>query len=154
MSDFVRGCNLIGFDVEHIPLGYTCVLQPVDVGFNAPLKATIRKEHQKWCIDKYKNLGNNERFPTPNKDDMIRWLTIAYDAITSDTIKRTFKHIGFKCGTENEDDDDNVNHDDEGEGNDGNEGNADAYADGTIEREDLALRPEIVGEIDDEQLYL
>ena len=38
MDSFVNGLGSIGVDIEFIPKGYTCVLQPVDVGFNAPLK--------------------------------------------------------------------------------------------------------------------
>jgi DDE superfamily endonuclease len=33
-SSFVTKCNKLGIELEYIPKGYTCVLQPVDVGFN------------------------------------------------------------------------------------------------------------------------
>jgi DDE superfamily endonuclease len=35
---FVNRLSANGFVVDYIPAGYTCVLQPVDVGFNAPFK--------------------------------------------------------------------------------------------------------------------
>jgi hypothetical protein len=33
-SEFVQSVNDLGVDVDYIPAGYTCVLQPVDVGVN------------------------------------------------------------------------------------------------------------------------
>jgi DDE superfamily endonuclease len=52
-SDFMIACNDLGVEVEYIPKGYTCVLQPVDVGFNAQLKRVVRDKHHAWCINAY-----------------------------------------------------------------------------------------------------
>ncbi len=41
MNKFVMACNDYGVDVDYIPAGYTCVLQPVDVGFNALFKKYV-----------------------------------------------------------------------------------------------------------------
>jgi hypothetical protein len=52
MGSFVNACNELGVDVDYIPAGFTCVLQPIYVGFNAPLKGHICDFHYKWCIEK------------------------------------------------------------------------------------------------------
>jgi hypothetical protein len=97
MASFVDACNDIGIDVEYIPPGYTCVLQPVDVGFNATLKHFVRKEHHKWCITKYKNVDNRERLPTPTKENIMDWVHFAYDNIKEESIVNTFRRIGYNC---------------------------------------------------------
>jgi hypothetical protein len=37
-SSFVKAINDLGVDVDYVPAGYTCVLQPVDVGVNANIQ--------------------------------------------------------------------------------------------------------------------
>jgi DDE superfamily endonuclease len=37
-ASFKARLSSLGCDMDYIPAGYTCVLQPVDVGFNAPFK--------------------------------------------------------------------------------------------------------------------
>jgi DDE superfamily endonuclease len=97
MRQFVSACNDIGVDVDYIPAGYTCVLQPVDVGFNAPFKRHIRDFHHKWCIDKYRGVSNAMKLPTPDRDDIVSWVTDAYDKISEESIRRTFQSIGYNC---------------------------------------------------------
>ena len=50
MGSVVRTIEELGCEVMHIPGGCTCVLQPVDVGFNKPLKAGYRKPFHNWLI--------------------------------------------------------------------------------------------------------
>jgi DDE superfamily endonuclease/Tc5 transposase DNA-binding domain len=97
MRKFVTACNDIGVDVDYIPAGYTCVLQPVDVGFNAPFKRHIRDYHHKWCIDKYRGVSNAMKLPTPTRDDIVKWVTDAYEKIPEESIRRTFISIGYNC---------------------------------------------------------
>jgi hypothetical protein len=100
MSAFVTSCNNLGIDVEYIPPGYTCVLQPVDVGFNASLKRHVRKEHHKWCIEQYRNVANHARLPSPSKENIMNWVHSAYDSIKEESIVNTFRHIGYNCTPE------------------------------------------------------
>jgi DDE superfamily endonuclease len=97
MRKFVTACNDIGVDVNYIPAGYTCVLQPVDVGFNAPFKRHRRDYHHKWCIAKYRGVSNAMKLPTPTRDDIVTWVTDAYAKILEEIIRRTFISIGYNC---------------------------------------------------------
>jgi DDE superfamily endonuclease len=97
-SDFLSSCADLGVDVEYIPKGYTCVLQPVDVGFNAQLKKHIRDKHHQWCIESYRGLPNAAKIPTPERDHLIEWVRYAYNHITEESIIRTFKYIGYWTG--------------------------------------------------------
>jgi DDE superfamily endonuclease len=104
MKSFVTACNNIGVDVDYIPAGYTCVLQPVDVGFNAPFKRHIRDCHHKWCIEKYRGVSNAMKLPTPDRDDIVTWVHEAYDKISEESVRRTFQSIGFRCAEFEEED--------------------------------------------------
>jgi DDE superfamily endonuclease len=53
LGSFVRACNNIGIDVDYIPKGCTCVTQPVDVGFDAPLKNHVKDKVRAWQIREY-----------------------------------------------------------------------------------------------------
>jgi hypothetical protein len=73
-SDFVNGVNDLGCDIDVIPAGYSCVLQPVDVGVNATFKKSVRNFRHGWCLEKYpKILDNKDKFPTPERDDIYDW---------------------------------------------------------------------------------
>ena len=104
-STFVNACNKIGVEVDYIPAGYTCVLQPVDVGFNAPLKKHVKDQHHQWCIEAYRGLPHDARVPIPKREDIVLWVENAYDRISAISIRNTFKHIGFTNVLENNDDD-------------------------------------------------
>jgi hypothetical protein len=95
LPSFINACNKVGLDVDYIPKGYTCVLQPVDVGFNAPLKHWVRNCHHEWCLDKYPKLVPHQKIPLPTNDDIMQWINYAYDKITPQLIIKTFKHIGY-----------------------------------------------------------
>jgi hypothetical protein len=95
MKKFVSACNDYGVDVDYIPAGYTCVLQPVDVGFNALFKKYVRDQYHEWCVCKYKGVDNGDKLPTPEREDVIDWVHRAYSSIPCDTIHRTFRSIGY-----------------------------------------------------------
>jgi hypothetical protein len=37
------------------------------------------------------------KLPTPDRDDIVTWLTDAYDKILEYSMQRTFQSIGFNC---------------------------------------------------------
>jgi hypothetical protein len=82
LGSFVNGCNNLGVDVDNIPACYTCVLQPIDLGFNAPSKHQICDFHHKWWIEKYQGITNAMRLPIPTKDNIINWMMQSCDRIT------------------------------------------------------------------------
>jgi len=80
-GDFVKACNDLGTEVNSIPAGYTCVLQPLDVGVNGPFKAHLCNLSQNWSTDKYIMLAHGDRFPTPSWDEIYPWISLAFAAI-------------------------------------------------------------------------
>ncbi|OWY95111.1 Pogo transposable element, partial [Phytophthora megakarya] len=93
-SSFIQTLNSIGTELEIIPGGYTCVLQPCDVGINKPLKDGIRAQYNAWAVRKMDKLAANAKVPTPELY-VIAWLVSSWDAITSDTIAKTITSIGY-----------------------------------------------------------
>ena len=94
-SDFVKTVNNLGVDVDFIPAGYTCVLQPVDVGVNAPFKAALSDFHHTWCLEKYPQTLNTDKLPTPERKDVYEWVLRSYEQISVHSIQKTFMHVGF-----------------------------------------------------------
>ncbi len=50
MSSVVNRIEDVGAEVWHIPGGCTSLYQPVDVGFNKPLKDCIHAGWEEWMI--------------------------------------------------------------------------------------------------------
>jgi len=92
---FTSKIAALGCDIDYIPAGYTCVLQPVDVGVNAPLKRGIRELHHEWCIEKYQGVLNEEKLPVPSREDIMSWVEQSYEKIKPESIVKTFHHIGL-----------------------------------------------------------
>ena len=94
-NEFVTEVNDLGTDVDYIPKGYTCVLQPVDVGVNAQFKNFIRDQHHAWCLVTYPAVAQGDKFPTPEREDIYPWILNAFDQVRPDSIIKTFAHIGY-----------------------------------------------------------
>ncbi len=95
-QSFRDQCYKLGIDVDYIPAGYTCVLQPVDVGFNAQLKHHVRDHYHQWCIKTYSKLDDETcRLPTPERADVVAWVKDAYNKIPSSSLAKTFRSIGY-----------------------------------------------------------
>jgi hypothetical protein len=72
---FVQSANDLGVDADYIPTGYTCVLQPVNVGTNATFKREIRDFHHKWsCMEHYPKILDDDKVPTPEHNDVYDWV--------------------------------------------------------------------------------
>jgi hypothetical protein len=152
MKSFVDACNNIGIDVEYIPAGYTCVLQPIDVGFNAQLKQHVRKKHGEWCLQNYRGVPNGHRLPVPNRNNVMEWVDFAFNNISNESIAKTFKSIGYvfpqnanqnENGNENENENENENVDiDDNEFDLQSAVSTHEDNDNIIEHRDLYLSPE------------
>jgi hypothetical protein len=94
-SSFVKAINDLGVDVDYVPAGYTCVLQPVDVGVNATFKKAIRNHHHNWCIKEYPKTSNNDKLPTPGREEVYDWIVRSLEEVSEESIRKTYKYIGF-----------------------------------------------------------
>ena len=94
-AQFIRSVNDVGTDVAIIPGGYTCVLQPCDVGINKPLKDQIRTSYTNWAAIQMMGLPPGTNVPVPDRLNIVAWLVDAWNTVTKDTIQATFRKIGF-----------------------------------------------------------
>lgn len=101
-ASFIKRLNSIGTELEVIPGGYTCVLQPCDVGINKPLKDCIRQQYNAWAIRKMDALSGDAKVPAPDRTDIIEWLVTAWSSIPCDSIVRTFASIGYGVKSNNQ----------------------------------------------------
>jgi DDE superfamily endonuclease len=89
-TSFISELGELGFDVDYIPAGYTCVLQPCDVDVNAPFKRSTRYQHSEWCIKINHNLQPKQKFPVLQQKDIVEWVENSYAKITVETTRKTF----------------------------------------------------------------
>ena len=80
-GSFIRRINDLGTEVDFIPGGYTCLLQPCDVGVNKPLKQRIVDQYMGWAIEKYKDLGRDDKLKAPSRKEITIWNTYIVSSI-------------------------------------------------------------------------
>jgi hypothetical protein len=114
-SQFVNSANDLGVDVDFVPAGYTCVLQPVDVGVNAPFKSAIRNLNHMWCLEHYPKVLINDKLPKPEREDVYEWVQQAFLAVSAKSIRKTFAHIGYIEKSAIDDDNDSDEQEEEGD---------------------------------------
>lgn len=84
-------------DMCVIPGGCTSKLQPADVSWNRPFKARLAELYDEWLFSGpvEKTAKGNRRGPP--KSVVMRWIKEAWDSITPDIIRRSFKKCGITC---------------------------------------------------------
>lgn len=97
-ASFIENINTLGTSVEYIPGGYTCVVQPCDVGVMKSLKGGVRKGYMEWASKNYTNLSDSSKLPYPDRKDIAVWLAQSWSQISEDCIYDTFDHIGLVKG--------------------------------------------------------
>lgn len=93
--EFLDLASEVGTSIELIPGGYTCVLQPCDVGIMKSLKGGIRQCYTKWAAQNLCGLPSDQSIPTPDRKDVSEWISRVFHTISSECITATFSHIGF-----------------------------------------------------------
>ncbi len=71
MASIVNRITTLGVEVIHIPGGCTGLVQPLDVGFNRPLKIHIR---QKWQARMIETVKATETVEPPERADVSAWI--------------------------------------------------------------------------------
>jgi hypothetical protein len=111
---------------------YQRVTQPDDVGFNGLFKSHVTDKFRAWQIVTYQ-ANNFTKLPTPSKEVIIEWGKFSYNNIHPETIRKTFRSIGFVLPN-GESYDDGTNHLDED----------DSREDSTIVSQSIVLNDTIV----------
>ena len=93
MASVVNVIQDLGCEVVHIPGGCTGLVQPLDVGYNKPFKARIRKAWEEYMINDMRKNGSIE---TPSREEVSHWIAEAYwDMEGTPIIKNSWLKTGY-----------------------------------------------------------
>lgn len=84
-------------DIAYIPGGCTSLLQPADVSWNRPFKAKIQEMYDEWMFSGEHTFTAKGNLRAPTVADLLGWIKAAWDGISPDIIRKSFK----KCGITN-----------------------------------------------------
>ena len=96
-------------DVAMIPGGATGLLQPPDVSWIKPFKATYNEHYEHWarmCGSTSQNLTTAGNPRPPSKLQMCQWVVAAWSALSPDLIKKSFKICGLTSNLDGSEDHD------------------------------------------------
>jgi hypothetical protein len=73
------------------------VLQPVNVGVNATLKREIRDFHDKWFMEHYPKILDDDKVPTPERDDDVYdWVFWSFEEkVSEESFHKMYRYIGL-----------------------------------------------------------
>lgn len=103
VKEQVRG--VYNSDMAVIPGGCTSKLQPCDVSWNRPFKDNFRDMYDEWLVDGVVDLtrGGNRRAPT--REQQLIWIKQAWDSVTPEVIKKSFRVCGVTLAGDGTEDD-------------------------------------------------
>lgn len=84
-------------DLLFVPPGCTGWLQPADVSWNAPFKKHLAELYDEWQFSAPKELTRFGNPKPPSKPTLLKWIKTAWDLITPEIVRKSFK----KCGISN-----------------------------------------------------
>jgi DDE superfamily endonuclease len=89
-TSFVSELSELGCDVDYIPAGYTCVLQPCDVGVNAPLKCSIPYQHSECVLRIIVICNLGKIFRCPNVQILLNGLKMLIQRFPKIQLEKRF----------------------------------------------------------------
>lgn len=95
MKRVVSRIQDLGVDVFHIPGGCTGLCQPVDVGFNKPLKTRMREQWNDWMASKWDGMTTTSATPKPTRYIVSEWVVNAFYDFPEDLIKNAWTKTGY-----------------------------------------------------------
>ena len=78
MDSVVGSIEELGVEVDHIPGGCTCLVQPVDVGINKPFKKRVRNKWEQWMMDK---IAAKREIREPTRELIVGWCNATYSCL-------------------------------------------------------------------------
>ena len=97
--------NEFNTDMIYIPGGCTSKLQPADVSWNKPFKNNLQEMYDEWLFSGEKTFTPKGNMRAPSLDLFLKWIKKAWDSITPEIIRKSFKKTGISNnldGTEDE----------------------------------------------------
>lgn len=96
MKAVISRIQALGVDVFHIPGGCTGLCQPVDVGFNKPLKTRMREQWNEWMTSKWDGMNSaTSATPKPNRHIVSEWVVNAFEDFPEHLIKNAWTKTGY-----------------------------------------------------------
>ncbi len=95
MKSVVARIQALGVDVFHIPGGCTGLCQPVDVGFNKPLKTQMRSQWEEWMSLKWDDMSATDVTPKPTREIVLEWVCGAFDNFPDGLVKNAWTKTGY-----------------------------------------------------------
>ena len=87
-----------------IPGGLTNQLQPADISWNKPFKATYREKYDDWIATGEKSLTPAGNLRPPSKAIVVDWVKSAWQSVSSDVIRKSFRVTGISLKTDGSED--------------------------------------------------
>ena len=87
-------------DISVIPGGLTGHLQPADVSWNKPFKQAYKALYNDWMATGEKSLTPAGNMRAPDKALCLRWVKEAWNSVTSDVIRKSFRVCGISVNTD------------------------------------------------------
>jgi hypothetical protein len=95
MKSVVARVQALGVDVFHIPGGCTGLCQPVDVGFNKPLKTRMRSQWEEWMSSKWDDMAVTDVTPKPTREIVSEWVCGAFDNFPDGLVRNAWTKTGY-----------------------------------------------------------
>ena len=92
MQSVVASIEDMGCEVVHIPPGCTCVGQPVDVGYNKPLKGHIRDSFEAWLMAE---VIMHKKVKYPTREHVIGWIKEAVSNVGVQSVRNAWRYKNF-----------------------------------------------------------
>ena len=93
MGAVVQAIEELGCEVMHIPGRCTCVLQPIDVGFNKPFKSCYRDRLRNWMVQEAITHGE---IKCPSREQVAQWIVMATESMSIQTLRNAWRRTGFE----------------------------------------------------------
>ena len=101
-SEVASKLSELDTDFVLIPPGCTRLLQPADVCWIKPFKDEMKRN---WELFMRKGqMIKKGNLKCPSRQDVLNWVSAAWESVSSDIIKKSFKQCGISCaldGSEN-----------------------------------------------------
>ncbi len=91
MGSVANAIQGLGVEVEYITAGCTGLVQPIDVGFNKPFKANMRRLYTEWLMSQ----NADQRIPAATRFDVSGWIIRAVDDILVETARNAWRKTGY-----------------------------------------------------------
>lgn len=93
-TSFLEYLKSFGTDLDLLPGGCTCLLQPCNVGVMGSLKVCIQKMYMDLVSMVYRTLESHQGSPFSDPKDAFSWVSDSFGAISSNSIRATFDPTG------------------------------------------------------------